>query len=111
EESLEIERKLGNQAGIAKSLHQLGTLAQLQGDNDEARRLYEESLEIERKLGNQAGIAKSLHQLGMLAEIEGTIEDAADLFEQSLDILDRLQSPDAETERGSLARVREKLGS
>ena len=31
-ESLEIQKKLGNQSGIASSLHNLGSLAQDQGD-------------------------------------------------------------------------------
>lgn len=57
QQSLEIAEKLGNQSGIASSLHQLGIIAQEQGDYATARRLYQRSLEIKEKLGNQAGIA------------------------------------------------------
>ncbi len=40
-ESLEIRRRLGDQSGIAATLHQLATLAQAQGELEEARRLYD----------------------------------------------------------------------
>ena len=38
-QSLEIKPRLGNQAGIAASFNQLGTLAQERGRYDEAERL------------------------------------------------------------------------
>jgi tetratricopeptide (TPR) repeat protein len=102
---LDIKRKLGNQSGIAITLHQLGMIAQQQGDYETARARYAESLDIKRKLGNQSGIAITLHQLGMLAEIAGDKTEAARLFRQALEILERLKSPNAEIARESLARV------
>ena len=66
--SLDIEERLGNQAGMAASYHQLGILAQIRGDYDEAARQYQRSLDIEERLGNQAGMASSYRQLGVLAQ-------------------------------------------
>jgi len=37
-EALSIEQKLGDQSGIANTLHQLGRLAELQGDLDNVTR-------------------------------------------------------------------------
>jgi hypothetical protein len=65
--------------GIADSLHQLGILAQDQGDLDDARRLQREP-GIKEKLGDQSGIARSMHNLGMLAEKQG---DRAEAFAYS----------------------------
>ena len=45
-ESLGIKKKLGDQSGIARSLHQLGMLAAKQGDRAEALRLFRQSLGI-----------------------------------------------------------------
>jgi predicted amino acid racemase len=45
-ESFEIEKKFGDQGGIAITLQQLGILTQGQSELDEARRLDDESLPI-----------------------------------------------------------------
>ena len=66
QESLDIKQKLGDQAGIASTLHQLGRLAEIAGKNEEARRLFQESLVIFEKLGSpDAQIAReSLERVG-----------------------------------------------
>lgn len=50
-ESLEINRKLGNQSGIAIELSQLGRLAEDQKDLDAAEKYYEQALQIFENLG------------------------------------------------------------
>jgi len=64
--ALDIDERLGDQAGMASSYHQLGMLAQDRGDYDEAARQYQRSLDIDERLGNQAGMATSYSQLGIL---------------------------------------------
>jgi tetratricopeptide (TPR) repeat protein len=91
-ESLEIEKRLGNQHGVALSLHQLGRIAQNEGDKEEARRLYSESLEIEKRLGNQDAVARTLHHLGILAERDGEVEEARRLYSESLEIEKKLSN-------------------
>jgi tetratricopeptide (TPR) repeat protein len=88
--SLDIEERLGNQAGMATSYHNLGVFAQHRGDYDEAARQYQHSLDIEERLGNQAGMADSYFQLGGLAEIRGDYDEAARQYQHSLDIEERL---------------------
>jgi tetratricopeptide (TPR) repeat protein len=105
DESLEIKRRLGNQSGIAITLHELGRLAQNEGKLTEARRLYDESLEIARRLGDQSGIAITLGQLGLLAEDEGDKAEAARLTREALDIFEKLRSPYAEKARRQLERL------
>ena len=58
--ALDINERLGDQAGMATSYHQLGILAQDRGDYDEAARQYQASLDINERLGDQAGMAVSL---------------------------------------------------
>ena len=67
-------------------IHQLGILAQLRGDYDEAARQYQRSLDILERLGDQAGMATSYHQLGMLAQDRGDYDEAARQYQRSLDI-------------------------
>ena len=69
--SLDINERLGDQAGMATSYHQLGILAQDRGDYEEAARQYQRSLDINERLGNQAGMATSYSQLGILEADRG----------------------------------------
>ena len=89
-QSLEINERLGNLAGMATSYHQLGTLAQDRGDYDEAEARYRQSLEIDERLGNPAGMAASYHQLGFLAQRRGDYDEAEARYRQSLEIKERL---------------------
>ena len=74
----------------ARALHQLGMIAQAQGEYAEARRLYQQSLEIKERLGDQGGKAATLHQLGMIAQDQGEYAEARRLYQQSLEIEERL---------------------
>jgi predicted ATPase len=84
EESLVIQRQIGDQRGIAISLNNLGNVASNQGEYEAARALYEESLAIRRELGDQQGIANSLGNLGNVAYCQGGYEAARALYEESL---------------------------
>jgi tetratricopeptide (TPR) repeat protein len=114
DESLQINKQLGDQSGIASTLHELGRLSQAQGDLGEARRLYDESLQIKKQLGNQSGIAKTLHQLAMLAQAQGDLGEARRLYDESLQIASHLgdQSGIASSlhELGLLAQAQGDLG-
>jgi hypothetical protein len=58
---------IGDQAGIAATLGQLGHLAEITGDEAQAAELYRESLRICEQLGaSEAKVAKeSLKRLGV----------------------------------------------
>jgi predicted ATPase/class 3 adenylate cyclase len=86
DESLAIQRKLGDRRGIALSLNNLGLMAWDQGDYPSARSLYQESLAIRRKLDDRGGIAVSLNNLGGVAFDEGDYVTARALHEESLAI-------------------------
>ena len=88
--SLDIDKRLGDQAGMASSYGQLGILAHRRGDYEEAARQYQRSLDINERLGNQAGMARSYHQLGRLAQDRGDYDEAARQYQRSLDINERL---------------------
>src|SRR6266566_171099 len=74
----------------ANALHELGTIAYLQGNFEEARQFHQESLTIKEQLGDQIGRASSLHHLGMIAQRQGNFEETRQLYQQSLTITERL---------------------
>ena len=80
--SLEIERKLGDQSGVATTLHQLAMIEGRRGNYEEARNLYDQSLTIKRKLGDQSGIATTLGQLAIMEYSKGNYEEAKKLYDE-----------------------------
>ncbi len=89
-ELAEQTRTTAGEKTIAAALHQLGVIAQDQGEVAEARRLYGESLAISERLGDQRGRAITLHQLGMIAQHQGEYAEARRLYGESLAIKERL---------------------
>jgi predicted ATPase/DNA-binding SARP family transcriptional activator/Tfp pilus assembly protein PilF len=86
EESLAIQREIGDRQGVAASLNSLGNAARNQGDYASARVYFEESLAIQREIRDRSGIARSLHNLGMMAGGQGDYTSARAYFEESLAI-------------------------
>ena len=95
----------GNKPALAAILHQLGMLAQRQGDRAKAHVLYDQSIAIERELGDKAGIAKSLHQLGRLAQDQGDYTEARRLYGQALTINHELR------DKSGIAKIFHQLGN
>jgi tetratricopeptide (TPR) repeat protein len=84
----------------------LGMLAQLRGDYDIAKSLYEEALEIYEQLGDQAGISFNTHQLGILAQRRGDYDTAERHYRRSLEISERLDDQwGMATSYGQLGRL------
>lgn len=84
EESLALYRELGDKAGMASALNNLGTISQEQGDYIRARRPLEESLALLEELGDRRGFARTLHNLGMVVHEQGDVAQARALIEKSL---------------------------
>jgi tetratricopeptide (TPR) repeat protein len=82
--------ELGNRAGVAVLLHDLGILHQRRGEYAESLARYEQSLQISEELGDRNGIAHSLHQLGTLQQLRGEYAAALAWSEQSLRIREEL---------------------
>jgi tetratricopeptide (TPR) repeat protein len=84
EESLALNREIGDKRGIALSLNGLGIVAQMQGDYPTARSLYEESLSVSRELGDKQGIALTLGNIGNLEYSMGEYSTALTHYKESL---------------------------
>ena len=85
EESLAIQRRLGDRRGIANSLGNLGNVVSDQRDFSSARALYEEGLAIMRELGNRRH-RNALHNLGRVVHFQGDLLAARSLNEECLAI-------------------------
>jgi predicted ATPase/class 3 adenylate cyclase len=87
EESLRLFRALGDKAGIANVVGDLGELAQMCGDYAQARAYYDEKLALGRELGDRHHETSGLHSLASLAMEEGDDRRAAALYQEALPLL------------------------
>lgn len=95
---------------MASSYHQLGILAQLRGDYDEAEARYQQALQINERLGNQADMAGSYSQLGILAADRGDLAGAVVLHGRALAIRLQLRVPQLAIDARRLGDHRAMLG-
>jgi len=86
--SLAIEKKLGQQEGMALAYGSLGFLYQKRGDLDRAEEMFKKSLAIEKKLGQQEGMADQYGRLGFLYETRGQLDRAEEMYKKALAIDD-----------------------
>ncbi|MBA3472588.1 MAG: tetratricopeptide repeat protein, partial [Rubrobacter sp.] len=85
EEALALSRKLGDKAGAATALFNLGMVAIYdQMRAEEARTLFEESLALRRELGDGAGASRALQRLGLISVVQQDFGRAEALYEESL---------------------------
>jgi non-specific serine/threonine protein kinase len=87
EESLALSRRLGDPAGEAAALHNLGLAARMLGDREWARTCLNESLSRFRALAEPRNAGLALLNLGRLSHDEGDLERATTLFSESLALL------------------------
>jgi tetratricopeptide (TPR) repeat protein len=84
EESLAIWRELGDKAGSASALNNLGWMGWRLSAYAAGRSHSEESLALYRELGDPRGIAAALNNLGWLAHHQGDFQAAHAYHEGSL---------------------------
>ncbi|KOR34907.1 hypothetical protein AM228_21485 [Planktothricoides sp. SR001] len=101
QKAIDLQKKLGDRAGMAISWVQLGDIQRNRGNWDEAEKLYRQSLEIETELGDRARMASSWASLGNIERFRGNWDEAEKLYRQSLEI---------ETELGDLAGMASSWG-
>jgi putative nucleotidyltransferase with HDIG domain len=91
EEARETFRQALALGGTSAELHarvqqNLGILANIQGDLDEALTRYERSLGAYRALGDEHGCALAYHNLGMISADRRQLDEAARFFTESHEI-------------------------
>jgi tetratricopeptide (TPR) repeat protein len=86
EQSLAIDREIGDREGEATSLGNLGNAYRSLGRYQEAIAFQKQSLAIKREIGDRDGEASSLNNLGNACNSLGRYQDAIAFYEQSLAI-------------------------
>ena len=84
-----LERGGDAKALSARVDQNLGILANIQGELEEAMTRYQHSLEAYESLGDEHGCALAYHNLGMVSADRELLEDADRYFRESLTIAER----------------------
>jgi adenylate cyclase len=81
---------LGNERGVAHTLHLSATLHAQMGRFDDAEELYLQALAIRERLPEDGDSAKTLNNLGIICRARGDVERALQYYERSLALRRRL---------------------
>ncbi len=96
--ALAIREKLGDtsEAGIGKSLHNVGSLRFLQDDLEEAAKYYLRAIEVcEASEGKMSySLGTTMHTLAMVYSVQGRYAEARPLEERSLAIREHVLGPE-----------------
>lgn len=84
--SLNINEKLDNKNGIARSLNNIGVIYQNQGDMIQAIDYFSRSLKTLKEVGTKKDMAPTLLNIGTIFHVQGDSEKALDYYSQSFTI-------------------------
>ena len=104
-QSLEIQKELADQLGIASTLNNMGLIYKYQGDISNAIEYYHRSLKIYENMSDKPGIAITLSNIGVIYDSQGESRKAIDYFFKSLKIREEVG------EKFAIAHSQFKIGS
>ena len=84
--AVQAARQLGDRAGQANALLDLGIVWHLTGQYPNAAKTLEQVLGLYRDLGDRLGQANALHELGVVGERTGKYADAIRALQEALDL-------------------------
>lgn len=91
QESITFSEKIDFKKGAAQAFNNLGVVAAIQGDIDQAMTNYERALSLRQELNDQKGVASLYNNLGNLQEEKGDYLGALENLQQSLAIRQQLK--------------------
>jgi len=94
DESLVLYRELGDDAGIARALGELGNVASESGEHERAIALYEECAAMLRAAGDDLRLATVLANIGDVVFRDADYDRAATLLEEAVELQRRINDRD-----------------
>src|SRR5262249_48423545 len=86
QQALPIYRQVGDRAGEAATLNNIGGVYDQRGDSENALHHYQQALPIRRQVGDRAGEATTLNNIAMVYYRRGDGENALHRYQQALPI-------------------------
>ena len=83
-QSIEIQRQIGNQKGAASTLNNIGAVYLSLGEMDKCIKSFNESLKIKEELGDIEGISTSLNNIAGVYDSQGQVEKSLEYYHKAL---------------------------
>ena len=109
EQSRVIQEEIGDRGGLAVTLNNIGMIHFKRGEWEQALERYEQSRVIQEEIGDRAGLAVTLFNIAGLYEDRERYAEALPLLERAAEIDEQIGSPNLESDREALERVRRKV--
>lgn len=90
QQTLDLEKRVNDEQGMAATFHQLASVLSQQGQNHRAMELFKRSLAIQSRIGDVRGTAATLHQMSGVLSRKGDVQHAMNLLQQAFEIEERL---------------------
>jgi tetratricopeptide (TPR) repeat protein len=110
QQSLASNRRIGNEAGAADSLGELGKLLMDAGQMREAIAAFTDYMETQRRLSNPTKLGIGLEWLGIVHERQGQYPAALEKYEEALALFRQYTPHDTGITERNIAGVRGKMG-
>jgi len=85
--ALDVRRAVGDRAGVATSLYNVGNVLEIIGDLPRARQAAAEALDIRRQLGERRTAALTMSRVGNIRRREGELDEALQMNEEAVSAL------------------------
>jgi len=93
EESLALDRKMGNRSHLPRSIVTRGWIYQIMGEWDKSKQFYDEALTVSQDLDDYQGTIYSCWHIGLLHLDKGEYTKAAECFAKSTEISEEHETP------------------
>src|SRR5262249_54605989 len=107
QQALPITREVGDRAGEAATLGNIGAVYDNLGDWQQALAYYQQALPITREVGDRAGEAVTRYNIAMIHRANGSLDQAINELELVIDLDRQVDHPDLASDTAMLEQVRQ----
>ena len=110
-QALPILREVGDRAGEAVTLSNIGAVYRGLGEPQQALEYYGQALPILREVGDRAGEAVTRYNVAVIHRAQGELGQAVAELEQVVELDRQVGHPDLQSDTEMLHRVRQELAT
>jgi tetratricopeptide (TPR) repeat protein len=96
---------VGDRAGQAVTLNNIGRVYDGLGDRQQALHYYQQALPIREEVGDRAGESVTRYNMAMIYRVQGQLAEAVAALRQVVALDEQVQHPDLESDRAVLCQV------
>jgi tetratricopeptide (TPR) repeat protein len=105
QQALPIQREVGDRAGEATTLNNIGGVHNGLGDRQQALHYYQQALPIRREVGDRSGEATTRFNIAMVHRAQGELDQAITELELVVDLDRQTQHPDLQADTAALTSL------